>query len=181
MAASKRGLVPAPGASPSASKYLTETGTWATAGGGGGGGTTITAVRAYRSAGLNVTTNVVQVGFNTQSYIDVAGYHSTTVNNARFKAPAAGRYRLTAQVAMNSLGNHGALVGIDKNDNLNYLYQQLMYSVQSGDLAGQVMAQVTTGWVDLALNDYLAVSVYSDDANYNITAPNTWAVFERAA
>jgi lysophospholipase L1-like esterase len=181
MAASKRGLVPAPGASPSASKYLTETGTWATAGGGGGGGTTITAVRAYRSAGLNVTTNVVQVGFNTQSYIDVAGYHSTTVNNARFKAPAAGRYRLTTQVAMTDVGNHGAIVGIDKNDDMNYLYQQCLYAVQSGDLAGQIIAQVTTGWIDLAINDYIAVSVFSDDTNYNISANNTWAVFERAA
>ena len=179
MAASKRGLVPAPAASPSASKYLTETGTWATA--SGGGGTTITAVRAYRSAGLNVTAGLAQIGYNTQSYSDVAGYHSTTVNNARFKAPVAGRYRLTAQVSMSDIGNYGAIMGIDKNDDLNFIYQQLLYAVPAGDLAGQIVAQATTGWINLAENDYVAVSVYSDDPNYNIAANNTWAVFERAA
>jgi hypothetical protein len=82
---------------------------------------------------------------------------------------------------MTDLGNHGAIVGIDKNDDLNFLYQQLMDAVRTGDLANQIVAQVTTGWIDLAINDYIAVSVFSDDTNYNITANNTWAVFERAA
>jgi hypothetical protein len=82
---------------------------------------------------------------------------------------------------MTDVGNHGAIVGIDKNDDMNYLYQQCLYAVQSGDLAGQIIAQVTTGWIDLAINDYIAVSVFSDDTNYNISANNTWAVFERAA
>jgi lysophospholipase L1-like esterase len=178
MDAAKRGLVPAPAASPSASKYLTETGTWATV---AGAGTTITAVRAYRSAGLAAQTGLVQIGYNTQSYIDVAGYHSTATNNARFKAPAAGRYRLTAQVALSAMGNHGAIVGIDKNDDTNFLYQTLLDAVRAGDLANQIVAQVTTGWINLAENDYVAVSVYSDDPSYDVGSTNTWAVFERAA
>jgi lysophospholipase L1-like esterase len=181
MAASKRGLVPAPAASPSASKYLTETGTWATPSGGGGGGTTITAVRAYRSAGLTGQTGAIQIGYDTHDYADVAGYHSTTVNNARFKAPAAGRYRLTAQVELANIVNHGAIIGIDKNNSGNYYWQQVLDSVGNGALAGLIIAQVTTGWVNLALNDYLAVSVYSDDASYDVASANVWAVFERAA
>ena len=179
MAASKRGLVPAPGASPSASKYLTESGTWATA--TGGGGTTITAVRAGRSAGLTNQTGLIQIGYNTQEYIDVAGYHSTSVNNARFKAPAAGRYRLTAQVALSNIVNHGAVIGIDKNDSGNFIWGQVLDAVGNGGLAGEIVAQVTTGWINLALNDYVAVSVYSDDAAYDVGYTNVWAVFERAA
>jgi len=179
MTTSKRGLVPAPSASPSSSKYLTEAGTWATA--SGSGGTTITAVRAYRSAGLTGQTGLIQIGYNTQDYIDVAGYHSTSTNNARFKAPAAGRYRLTAQVALGGVINHGAIIGIDKNDSGNFIWQQALDGIGNGDLAGQIVAQVTTGWINLALNDYVAVSVYCDDAGYDVGDSNVWAVFERAA
>ena len=179
MAASKRGLVPAPAASPSATKYLTETGTWATA--TGSGGTTITACRAYRSTGLTGQTGLVQFGFDTHDYIDVAGYHSVSTNNARFKAPAAGRYRMTAQIALGNITAAGAIIGIDKNDNGNFLWQQLLTTVVTGALSGQIVAQVTTGWINLALNDYLAVSAFCDDLSWDVGDQNCWVVFERAA
>jgi lysophospholipase L1-like esterase len=178
MAASKRGLVPAPAASPSATKYLTETGTWATV--SSSGGTTITACRAYRSAGLTGQTGLVQFGFDTHDYIDVAGYHSTSTNNARFKAPAAGRYRMTAQIALSNITAAGAIIGIDKNDSGNFIWQQLLTTVVTGALIGQVVAQVTTGWINLALNDYVAVSAFCDDLSWDVGDQNCWVVFERA-
>jgi hypothetical protein len=179
MSASHAGIVPAPSASPSSTKYLTEAGTWAVA--TGGSGTTITAARAYLSGPATGLTGLVQFQFDAHDYIDVAGYHSTSVNPARFIAPATGRYRLTAQVALTDITAQGAIVGIDKNNSGNFYWQQLLATVPAGDLASQIVAQVTTGWLQLNANDYLAVSVYCGDADWGATENSTWAVFERAA
>lgn len=180
MSASKRGLVPAPAASPSATKYLTETGTWATVSATGGtsiSGNIIKAVRATKTNTQTGITGLNYITFNAEDYTDLATLHSTSTNNERFKAPTTGRYRLTAQVSVSAITSpSGVIVGIDKNTDGNFIYQQTAGAAYSLTAA---IFQATTGWVQLNANDYLSVAIYTDDASVDIVNASTWACFEQ--
>jgi len=176
MSASKKGLVPAPSASPSSTKYLTEAGTWAT-GPNGGTGNIIKAVRATKTATQTGITGLNYISFNAEDYTDLATLHSTSVNNSRFKAPTTGRYRLTAQVSVENITSpSGLIVGIDKNTDGNFIYQQTAGAANSFTAA---IFQATTGWVQLTANDYLSVAIFTDDAALDIVNASTWACFEQ--
>ena len=180
MSASKRGLVPAPAASPSATKYLTETGTWATVSATGGtsiSGNIIKAVRATKTNTQTGITDLNYITFNAEDYTDLATLHSTSTNSQRFKAPTTGRYRLTAQVSVSAITSpSGLIVGIDKNTDGNFIYQQTAGAAYSLTAA---IFQATTGWVQLNANDYLSVAIYTDDASVDIVNSSTWACFEQ--
>jgi lysophospholipase L1-like esterase len=180
MSASKKGLVPAPSASPSSSKYLTEAGTWATVSTTGGtsvSGNIIKAVRATKTNSQTGITDLNYITFNAEDYTDLSTLHSTSVNNSRFKAPTAGRYRLTAQVSVDNINSpSGLIVGIDKNTDGNFIYQQSAGAAYSLSTA---KFQASTGWVQLNANDYLSVAIYTDDASVDIVNASTWACFEQ--
>lgn len=180
MSASHKGLVPAPSSSPSSTKYLTEAGTWATVSATGGtsvSGNIIKAVRATKTNSQTGITGLNYITFNSEDYTDLSTLHSTSTNTERFKAPTTGRYRLTAQVSTTGMGSPNSLiVGIDKNTDGNFIWQQSAGGAYS---LGTAIFQASTGWVQLNANDYLSVAIYTDDPGLDIVNASSWVCFEQ--
>jgi hypothetical protein len=141
------------------------------------GSSVYSAVRATNT-GTQAFDNVTaySLAWPTETYSDNAALHSTTVNNSRFKAPATGRYRITAQVsvARTTANTTSFVVGVDKNGSITYDYNNGYIAT----VDGEVILQVSTGAIQLSANDYLSVGVYGTYA-YNVNYAKSWVTFER--
>lgn len=133
---------------------------------------------AYRSANQTVgNSSFSAIGFDQHE--DNAGAHSTSVNNSRFTAPVAGRYRLSAQLrwAANSSGHRA--VAIAANGTAVPVSGQ-------GSLAFGIfdLDNCCTSVVRLAAGDYLEVfGTQTSGGNLDVLGHSagyggSWAYFE---